>query len=103
MAVYVDRLRAQAPRNRDAQNAGRRHGQRWCHMWGDWDAEAFEMAMKLGLKPYWAHESNALLHFDLVPTRRTRAIALGAVEMEIGEWYRQRAEGTINRERTSRT
>lgn len=71
------------------------HGQRWCHMWGDWDAELFEMAMKLGLKPYWVQESHALTHFDLVPTKRTQAILYGAIGMEIAEWYRQRAEGTL--------
>ena len=97
MTVYVDHLRFQEPKTTKAKRAGLRHGQRWCHMWADWDAELFEMAMKLNLKPEWIQEPNGrFMHLDLVPTKREKAIELGAIEMSLSAGIRMKARNNSN-------
>ena len=90
MAVYVDKLKVHEPRDRETERAGRRHGQRWCHMWADLEADLFLMAINIGMKQRWMQESRSgLLHFDLTPTRREKAVKLGAVEMSLKVWLRK--------------
>jgi hypothetical protein len=84
LTVFVDGL-APYPEPRDAQarRAGKRHGQRWCHMFTDSadQTELHALAAKIGLKRAWFQEAPGKLpHYDLVPPRRTKALTLGAVE-----------------------
>lgn len=70
MSVYVDTLfAAHAPRCPRVKQ--------WCHMMADTDAELLEMATQLGLKHRWQHGD----HFDLSPSQRARAVALGVKEV----------------------
>ena len=68
MPVYVDR-------------AANRFGRMvMCHMIADTRAELFSMAERLALKPEW-YQVASFPHFDLSKTKRAKAIALGAVEL----------------------
>lgn len=90
MAVYVDKPKYFPPRDPEAIRAGRRHGQIWCHMWADSEGELIMMAIQIGMKRKWLQESRSgLIHFDLTPTRREKALELGAVALELRTWYRR--------------
>lgn len=51
-----------------------------CHLFADSEQELETMARQLGLKPSWK-QGGSLVHYDLVPAKRARAIELGAVEL----------------------
>lgn len=76
MAVYVDRLQ---------QWGWRMYGRLVpsCHMIADSIDELNTAASGLGLKPrYLQRSALGNLHYDLTPTRRARALALGAIELD---------------------
>lgn len=54
-------------------------------MWADTEEELHEMADKIGLKREWfqPYPEHSIPHYDLVPSRRLRAIKLGAVAREL--------------------
>jgi hypothetical protein len=75
MSVYVDTLHEWGWRMYGRTIAS-------CHMIADTPAELHEMALQLGLKMRHQQTSGlGDLHYDLTPTRRAKAIALGAVEL----------------------
>lgn len=75
MSVYVDTLREWGWRMYGRTIAS-------CHMIADTPAELHGMALRLGLKPQHQQTSGlGDLHYDLTPTRRARAVQLGAVEL----------------------
>ncbi len=55
-----------------------------CHMWSDKNTEELlEIAEKIGLKKKWLQTSRrGLIHFDLVVSKREKAIKLGAVPLD---------------------
>ena len=54
-----------------------------CHMVADSIAELHAMAARLGLKTCYLQRSGmGDLHYDLTPSRRARAVLLGAVELD---------------------
>jgi hypothetical protein len=58
---------------------------RWprsCHMYADTLEELHAMADAIGMRRGWFQDKPDLPHYDLVPGRRMRAVALGAVEHE---------------------
>lgn len=58
---------------------------KWSHLMADTTEELVEFARKLGLKPEWIqYEGTVREHFDVVESKRKKAIALGAVSMEYG-------------------
>lgn len=73
MAVYVDPL---------LNHGWVLKGQRVksCHLLADTDEELHAFAQRLGLKREWAHDGS-LLHYDLVASKRSRAVQLGAEEL----------------------
>ena len=87
--VYVDKSFQMASSDPQAFKVGKKHGHIWCHMWADSVEELIDFALSLGMKREWLQKSEKFPHFDLVPTRRARAIAKGAVEMSIKEWLRK--------------
>lgn len=95
MAIFVDALFSwttyRGDRASQASFVGRRNGHRWCHMITDGpDDELHEFAQKIGLKRGWFQGD----HYDLVPSKRTLAVKLGAIEVEgrrIVEILRERA------------
>lgn len=62
----------------------------WAHMWhSDNDLDALDaFAERLGLKRHWRHKHEGLIHYDLTPTKRIEALALGAVKMQVKDWLR---------------
>lgn len=83
MAVYVDALFEMEPRTAQA----RRHGNTWCHMFADTPDELHAFAKRLGLKESWAQDvGRPTLHYDLVPSKRTKALKLGAKETTTRAW-----------------
>lgn len=79
MTVYVDPLK----------DWGWRLGPS-CHMIADTDEELHAMADAVGMKRSWAQEmgnpNRYMRHYDLVASRRKRAVALGAVEISHRQW-----------------
>lgn len=76
MAVYVDQLQEWGWRMYGRTVAS-------CHMVADSLAELHSAASKIGLLPHHI-QTSALgnVHFDLTPTRRAKAVKLGAVELD---------------------
>lgn len=95
MSVYVDSLVAIEAREPQAFRVGARHGHRWCHLFADTETELLEMAKKIGMRPEWL-QRGSIVHFDLVPPRRAKAVKLGAIEVTrhqaVEIWRRLRTE-----------
>lgn len=73
MSVYVDHIR----------EYGGSPTFRWsksCHMYADTLEELHTMANAIGMKRAWFQDKPGFPHYDLVASRRKRAVALGAVE-----------------------
>ena len=57
----------------------RRHGRLWSHLMADSEDELRAFARRLGLKMEWIqHAGTPRVHFDVIPSKRSKAIALGA-------------------------
>lgn len=83
MAIYVDELR----NYRDL--IGRGLPGVWCHMVTDGDLEELHtFAMLLGIHPGRFQNHPRHPHYDLLPTSRALAVALGAVEVTTRELAR---------------
>ena len=69
-----------------------RHGYRWCHLWTDpGNEEALHrLARIIGLKPQWFQNRPGFPHYDIVPAKRLRAIAAGAIEKSLMDWVKER-------------
>lgn len=90
MSVYVDSLQVW-PNATGIFRAGS------CHMAADTLEELHEMARKIGMRREWFQPSKGRHpHYDLVKSRRDRAVALGAKEITGREmvliWRRARGE-----------
>jgi len=72
VSVYVDSLRHIRPSRRWPSKTH-------CHMWADSQLELFDMAEKLGLSDRWFQAHRRLPHFDLVASKRERALEMGAL------------------------
>jgi len=100
MTVYVDPLFNAVPQGDTAlARQARRHGRQWCHLWSDSLEELHAMADRLGLKRTWFQKRSrrCLCHYDLVPSKRTLALKLGAVEISGKDYLRMcQANGTYD-------
>ena len=86
--IYVDYLFQQVARESQAFKVGKRNKHLWCHMWADTVDELLKFAEDIGLKKQWLQNNSHFPHFDLTPGRRKKAIAKGAVEVNIKTWLR---------------
>ena len=77
MAVYVDPIREHPPFH-DGWTL-------WCHMIADSEEELHAMAAEIGMRRDWYQGD----HYDLRPDGRTRALALGAIEMPTRDMARR--------------
>ena len=93
--VYVDYLFTMESKNPQAKFVGTRTNHQWCHMWADTLEELHAMAEKLGLKRAWFQNRESLPHYDLVPSKRKKAIQLGAKEISIYEYLREKKSDSI--------
>ena len=91
MTVHVDSL---IDYGSMAKAEARLYGTRWCHLWSDRDDEDVELnafAKRIGLRRGWLktdHED--FHHYDVVESRRVRAVSAGAVETELLDYLRER-------------
>jgi hypothetical protein len=74
MTVYVDELqhRGWILRGRKTES---------CHMIGDTPKELHALAAKAGLQRNWFQGDASIPHYDLVASRRRKAVALGVQEI----------------------
>ncbi len=70
VSVYVDELR----------DYGWRLGPS-CHLIADTVDELHEFAARVGMKRAWFQDEFSAQHYDLVASRRVRAVKLGAIEL----------------------
>lgn len=88
MAVYVDPVR---------EYGGSREF-RWprsCHMYADTLEELHAMARAIGMRREWFQDHRDFPHYDLVPTRREKAVSLGAIEHDMHQMveFKRRRNG----------
>lgn len=75
MSTYVDALIVYT--NRPPFHKGS------CHLVADTLEELHSMAQSIGMKREWFQESaSGVPHYDLVPSRRDKAIKKGAIEID---------------------
>lgn len=81
MAVYIDPLVEYE--TDQIKPAARKFGNKWCHMIADSPEELHKFASDIGLRVEWAQKGKreALLHYDLNPSKRVRAVSRGAQEV----------------------
>jgi hypothetical protein len=55
-----------------------------CHLLADTEEELHAFASKIGMKRAWfqSGEKHSMPHYDLVASRRRRAVELGAIEID---------------------
>lgn len=91
MTVYVDEVRRYG--RESIQPAARRWGNVWCHMICDGELqELHAFAARLGLRRAWFQDNTRrprLAHYDLLPSRRAKALEFGAVEIKAQDWARE--------------
>ncbi len=66
--VYVDQLRHYK-------------GRLWCHLTADTERELHRFAGQLGLERRWFQDKGYKWHYDLQPSSREHAVAMGAREI----------------------
>lgn len=64
------------------------HKNMWCHMWADTEEELHSMARQIGLKRSWFQNKPGFPHYDLYPSKRSKALIFGAMYMPFREWYK---------------
>jgi hypothetical protein len=77
-------------RNRAAFIVGERNGHQWCHMWSDDLKALHKLAAKIGLKREWFQGDQRVPHYDLVPAKRSLALAHGAKERDMREYLMEK-------------
>jgi hypothetical protein len=60
-------------------------GRKWCHLTADSTEELNEFAAKIGLKRAWFQPHKLMPHYDVIETKRTYAIKLGAISLSTVE------------------
>jgi hypothetical protein len=83
MTVYVDELQRFPTRIRCFMNGS-------CHLTADTLDELHAFASRLGLRRAWFQEHSSAPHYDLTPSKREQALALGAVFKSAREQARER-------------
>lgn len=78
MTVRVDELKAWPTRIRCFKGGS-------CHLSADRLDELHAFAARLGLRREWFQEHPLMPHYDLTPSKRVRAVALGAAEVSARE------------------
>ena len=93
MPVYIDELFVALPaKEAQAKRVGARNQNQWCHMWcnaGDED-ELHLIAKKIGMRRSWFQDRPGFPHYDLVPSRRVRALVHGATPTSLRDWIKEK-------------
>lgn len=94
MAIYVDAV-TEYPASMIRDAHARRNGTRWSHLWTDTEAELVEFASWVGLDASWIqYAGTRRVHFDVTPSKRARAVALGAVQTTRREYLKLKGRRT---------
>lgn len=90
--IYVDEPFVAESCEAQAFRVGRRYGHCWSHMRCDeGEEEALRaLAAKIGMRRAWFQAKPGFPHYDLVPTKRVAAVALGAKDVSLIDWLRER-------------
>ncbi len=91
MSVYVDEL-VTYPLDM-IQPIARRWGRSWCHLTADTLDELHAFADRLGLRRTW-FQDHSVPHYDLLPSKRALALAMGALFKSAREQARERLRGS---------
>lgn len=85
MAIFVDKVRRwPQPAKPGLAQRYFGNGKPSCHMWSDQDdLELIAFAKRIGLSKAWIQRDSPIVHFDLTPSKRDRAILMGAIEREL--------------------
>jgi hypothetical protein len=95
MTIYVDELQTYQQK---ATSGGRYFGsgKQSCHMMTDGEPEELhQFAEQIGLRRAWYQNHPRHPHYDLTPSKRARAVYLGAQEISAMEWARQRLAKSV--------
>ncbi len=88
MTVYVDQITTYSPTI--IQGQARMWGNQWSHLWTNGDIEELHIfAEAIGLKREWFQPHHIFDHYDIVPSRRDRALRAGAVFITTREFLRR--------------
>jgi len=88
MSVYVDKLYNHGWRlyNRSVLS---------CHLFADSVEELIKFGATIGLKKSWIHHGNHnFIHFDIVESKRIKAIDLGAIYLQGRHWLKKHKQLT---------
>lgn len=85
--VYVDEFRIYGLTKIRCFKAGS------CHLSADTEEEIHALAAKIGLRREWFQPHRLVPHYDLTESKRTLALAAGAVFVPAKEQVRRRMEG----------
>lgn len=92
MPVYVDKITAY-PKSMVKGEAAR-YGVQWSHLWADTEEELHELAQKIGMSRSWwqkpHHKWDVSGHYDVVPSRRVRALEAGAISRSYQDYITER-------------
>jgi hypothetical protein len=102
--IHVDATFEAAPLQHAASNPlarqASRWGRSWCHCWdSDHNVENLcAFAAQLGLKRAYFQNRPGFPHFDLIPSKRTLALKLGAVPISLRDWFQKQrlAENAVD-------
>ncbi len=88
--IYVDELFVAESKDPQARFVGSRTGHKWCHMWCDNGEEdqLHRIAKAIGMKKEWFQDKKDFPHYDLIPSKRDKAIKNGAMPYSLYEWIR---------------
>lgn len=81
--VYVDELQRWPTKIRCFKGGS-------CHMTADTEEELHAMARRIGLRREWYQAHPVVNHYDLTPSKREKALAMGAVFKSAREQSRER-------------
>jgi hypothetical protein len=90
--IMVDKLFKAVSLNSRARFIGTRTNHQWCHMWcepGN-EEELHKFALAIGMKIEWFQDKKNFPHYDLIPSKRKKAIELGAIEIDLKQYLKQR-------------
>lgn len=81
MPCYVDQLTDWGTAWLRRGNGSARRSES-CHLIADTLEELHAMATRIGLRRAWFQDAKSVPHYDLTPSRRAKAVELGAVEVD---------------------
>jgi hypothetical protein len=65
-----------------------RWGKKWSHMWTDGNVEELhKFAEKIGLKRIYFQDKPRFPHYDIIPSKRQKALRNGAKYLPLKDWF----------------